>query len=252
MRHAGNLKAAQAFPIESDAAAEDPFGAGLQLTGIQDAARRCRRIAMDIGAETFGLYFLGPSPERARLVPCFDSDCPGLGGVTRMLSGANAEEVARHARISTQPCFWADEEGLAAAFDDLTWARRVAPLAPATSGIAFPVLADRNQCGLMIFFSPKAVLTDDLLCDVHARCFSLFGAVVRIRPGDDQRMRAISKRELECLKLTANGYTSEEIARQLRLSVHTANQYLTQTAQKLNAVSRTQAVAKALRLGLIE
>jgi DNA-binding CsgD family transcriptional regulator len=34
--------------------------------------------------------------------------------------------------------------------------------------------------------------------------------------------------------------------------VHTTNQYLTQSAQKLNAVSRTQAVAKALRLGLIE
>ena len=54
------------------------------------------------------------------------------------------------------------------------------------------------------------------------------------------------------LKLTANGYTSEAIARLLKLSVHTANQYLTQCAQKLNAVSRTQAVAKALRLGLID
>ena len=42
------------------------------------------------------------------------------------------------------------------------------------------------------------------------------------------------------LKLTANGYTSEEIARLLKLSVHTANQYLTNTAQKLNAVNRTE------------
>ena len=62
----------------------------------------------------------------------------------------------------------------------------------------------------------------------------------------------MTRRELECLKLTANGYTSEEIARLLKLSVHTTNQYLTQSVQKLNAVSRTQAVAKALRLGLIE
>ncbi|TGU67737.1 helix-turn-helix transcriptional regulator, partial [Mesorhizobium sp. M1C.F.Ca.ET.144.01.1.1] len=60
------------------------------------------------------------------------------------------------------------------------------------------------------------------------------------------------KRELECLKLTANGNTSEEIAKLLKLSVHTANQYLTQSTQKLNAVNRNQAVAKALRLGLIE
>jgi DNA-binding CsgD family transcriptional regulator len=62
----------------------------------------------------------------------------------------------------------------------------------------------------------------------------------------------ISKRELECLKLTANGYTSDEIARLLKLSVHTANQYLSNTTQKLDAVNRMHAVAKALRMGLID
>jgi len=95
-------------------------------------------------------------------------------------------------------------------------------------------------------------LPEDALYEIHARCFSLFAAVARIRPSDAGRMRSISKRELECLKLTANGNTSEEIARLLKLSVHTANQYLTQSTQKLNAVNRNQAVAKALRLGLIE
>ena len=34
--------------------------------------------------------------------------------------------------------------------------------------------------------------------------------------------------------------------------MHTANQYLTNTAQKLDAVNRMHAVAKALRLGLID
>ena len=38
----------------------------------------------------------------------------------------------------------------------------------------------------------------------------------------------------------------------LKLSVHTANQYLTNTTQKLDAVNRMHAVAKALRMGLIE
>jgi DNA-binding CsgD family transcriptional regulator len=62
----------------------------------------------------------------------------------------------------------------------------------------------------------------------------------------------MSKREIECLRLTANGLTSEEIAAELGLSVHTANQYLTSSAQKLNAVNRIHAVAKALRAGLID
>jgi DNA-binding CsgD family transcriptional regulator len=57
---------------------------------------------------------------------------------------------------------------------------------------------------------------------------------------------------MECLKLTARGLTSEDIARQLGLSVHTANQYLASTTQKLDATNRIHAVAKAMRLGLID
>ena len=138
------------------------------------------------------------------------------------------------------------------AFQKLPWAERMAPLAPGTNGIAFPVHADHGHCGLVVFLGSEIALPEETLYEIHARCFSLFSAVARIRPNDASRMRAISKRELECLKLTANGNTSEEIARLLKLSVHTANQYLTQSTQKLNAVNHNQSVAKALRLGLIE
>ena len=82
-----------------------------------------------------------------------------------------------------------------------------------------------------------------------SRCSRRSHGCGRAKAEDARRSR---KRELECLKLTANGYTSEEIAQLLKLSVHTANQYLTNTAQKLNAVNRMHAVAKALRMGLIE
>lgn len=221
---------------------------------IPDAVRRCRWIAVDINAQAFGLFFVSPSLERARLVPCFDSDYPGTSVATKFISGANGEDMVRHTRISTAPRWWVDD-GIASsqqAFQDLVWSERTAPLAPGTNGVAFPVHADRGQCGLVIFLGPDIALPQEALYEIHARCFSLFAAVARIRPTDTGRMRSISKRELECLKLTANGNTSEEIARLLKLSVHTANQYLTQSTQKLNAVNRNQAVAKALRLGLIE
>ncbi|MBZ9794906.1 helix-turn-helix transcriptional regulator [Mesorhizobium sp. ES1-4] len=221
---------------------------------IPDAVRRCRWISVDINASAFGLFFVSPSPERARLVPCFDSDYPGVGVATKFISGANGEEIVRHSRISTEPRWWTDD-GVAAMtdmFGNLAWTGQIAPLTPGSSGIAFPVHADRGQCGLVVFQGSEISLPQDALYEIHARCFSLFAAVARMRPGDAGRMRSISKRELECLKLTANGNTSEEIARLLKLSVHTANQYLTQSTQKLNAVNRNQAVAKALRLGLIE
>ncbi|MHA6641576.1 helix-turn-helix transcriptional regulator [Mesorhizobium sp. A623] len=221
---------------------------------IPDAVRRCRWIATDLNASGFGLFFIGPSAERARLVPCFDSEYPGVAVTTKFMSGNNGEEIVGHTRVSTVPRWWGDTgmPGTDAVFRDLSCASPIGPLARGTDGIAFPVHAERGQCGLVVFLGSEISLPQDALYEIHARCFSLFAAVARIRPGDCGQARAISKRELECLKLTANGYTSEAIARALKLSVHTANQYLTQCAQKLNAVSRTQAVAKALRLGLIE
>ena len=256
MKHADIKEAAEALFNEQ----RNPFGAfslGSEThhaVTIPDAVRRCRWIAVDINASAFGLFFVSPSPERARLVPCLDSDYPGIAVATKFISGANGEEIVRHTRISTEPRWWTDD-GLAAMaemFGNLAWTEQMAALAPGTSGIAFPVHADRGQCGLVVFLGSEIALPQEALYEIHARCFSLFAAVARIRPSDAGRMRAISKRELECLKLTANGNTSEEIARLLKLSVHTANQYLTQSTQKLNAVNRNQAVAKALRLGLIE
>lgn len=256
MKHSQVREAAAALFNEQ----RNPFGAfslGSEThhaVTIPDAVRRCRWIAVDINASAFGLFFVSPSLERSRLVSCFDSDYPGTAVATKFISGANGEEMVRHSRISTMPRWWADDgvPGARQIFQNLAWAEPAAPLAPGTNGIAFPVHADRGQCGLVVFLGPEITLTDDMLCEIHARCFALFAAVARIRPGDTGRMRAISKRELECLKLTANGNTSEEIAKLLKLSVHTANQYLTQSTQKLNAVNRNQAVAKALRLGLIE
>ena len=256
MKHADIKEAAEALFNEQ----RNPFGAFTlgsethHAVTIPDAVRRCRWIAVDISASAFGLFFVSPSPERARLVPCFDSDYPGIAVATKFISGANGEEIVRHTRISTEPRWWTDDgvAAMAEMFGNLAWTEQMAALAPGTSGIAFPVHADRGQCGLVVFLGSEIALPQDALYEIHARCFSLFAAVARIRPGDAGRMRAISKRELECLKLTANGNTSEEIARLLKLSVHTANQYLTQSTQKLNAVNRNQAVAKALRLGLIE
>lgn len=256
MKHAHVKEAAAALFNDQ----RSPFGAfslGSEThhaTTIPDAVRRCRWIAVDINASAFGLYFVSPSAERARLVACFDSDYPSTAVATKFISGANGEDVVRHSRISTAPRWWADDgiTGSRQIFQSLTWAEPTAPLAPGTNGIALPVHADRGQCGLVVFLGSEIALSDDTLCEIHARSFALFAAVARIRPGETGRTRSISKRELECLKLTANGNTSEEIAKLLKLSVHTANQYLTQSTQKLNAVNRNQAVAKALRLGLIE
>ncbi|MEQ1954294.1 helix-turn-helix transcriptional regulator [Mesorhizobium sp. CN2-181] len=239
---------------------KSPFGAaapsdeaGHTLT-VPDAVRRCRWIAIDINASEFALFFVSPSLERARLVACFDSHYPGFSASTRAASERDGEAIVRHARTSSLPCWWTNGEATASpeTFAGLEMADRTEELVPGHPGIAFPVFSDRGQCGLIAFWGRDISLAGDQVFDIHARCFSLFNAVAMIRSNELRKMPSISKRELECLKLTANGLTSEQIAASLKLSIHTANQYLASSTQKLNATNRTHAVAKAMKLGLFE
>jgi DNA-binding CsgD family transcriptional regulator len=220
---------------------------------LADAVRRCRWIAVDINAAAFTLLQVGPPGDKRRLIPFFDSDYPGQSALTRPLAVQLGEWAADRAVVSTMPSWWAAAETRSyASFVTLAWAEGPVAEPAGTPGIAFPVYADRGQAGLVVFLGAEITLGNDTVADTHARSFALFAAVTRLKPVDGGSMPAISKRELECLSLTANGLTSEEIAAELGLSVHTANQYLTNTAQKLDAVNRMHAVAKALRLGLID
>ena len=61
----------------------------------------------------------------------------------------------------------------------------------------------------------------------------------------------LSRREIQCLRLVAFGKTDWEIAQILRLSPHTASQYVKRARAAYDTISRTQAVVSALRDGWI-
>ena len=62
----------------------------------------------------------------------------------------------------------------------------------------------------------------------------------------------LSLRELEVLRLVAAGASNPEIARQLVVTVNTVKKHVTNIFGKLGATSRTQAVARARQLGLVD
>ncbi|HEX5863336.1 MAG TPA: helix-turn-helix transcriptional regulator [Casimicrobiaceae bacterium] len=62
----------------------------------------------------------------------------------------------------------------------------------------------------------------------------------------------LTARELEVLALLADGASNKTIARRLAISVHTAKFHVASVIDKLDAIGRTDAVAHAARLGIIE
>ena len=62
---------------------------------------------------------------------------------------------------------------------------------------------------------------------------------------------ALTKREFEVLALMAEGASNKAIARRLGISVHTAKFHVGSLIDKLDASGRTDAVAHAVRLGVI-
>ncbi|HRQ38082.1 MAG TPA: response regulator transcription factor [Chloroflexota bacterium] len=62
----------------------------------------------------------------------------------------------------------------------------------------------------------------------------------------------VTEREREVLALAAKGYTNKAIGVQLGISDRTVQGHLAKIYQKLNTGSRTEAVMKAVSLGLIE
>ena len=66
-----------------------------------------------------------------------------------------------------------------------------------------------------------------------------------------QGAHLLTPRELEVLRLLAEGASNKLIARRLSISSHTAKFHVASIAAKLDATGRTDAVAQAVRLGLI-
>lgn len=62
----------------------------------------------------------------------------------------------------------------------------------------------------------------------------------------------LSDRELEVLRLTAKGLTNREIGQALSISNRTAQGHLRKIFNKLDVNSRTEAVTKAISLGLMD
>ncbi|WP_425359238.1 LuxR family transcriptional regulator [Ciceribacter lividus] len=121
-----------------------------------------------------------------------------------------------------------------------------------TRGAYFPVHDAQGARGAISFSGDRAPFSFLEMMELTYLSVHVFNRLAEIRDLDNRATGALTDREIDCLNWTAAGKTSVEIAEILSLSEHTINHYLNRAAKKLDTVNRTQAVAKALRLGLIK
>lgn len=67
----------------------------------------------------------------------------------------------------------------------------------------------------------------------------------------DEPVTGLTPREIEVLNLMAEGASNKTIARRLEISVHTVKFHVGSLLDKLDAAGRTDAVAQAAQLGVI-
>jgi len=121
-------------------------------------------------------------------------------------------------------------------------------------GYAIPVSSRHGYRGLFVVSSSQS---DDawakFLLSTRAELMQIANrlhsrVVVEVFGKDRPRLTA---REIECLRWVALGKDATEIAAILKISPHTTRDHLKSVHYKLDCVSSAQAIAKAIRLGLL-
>jgi DNA-binding NarL/FixJ family response regulator len=98
----------------------------------------------------------------------------------------------------------------------------------------------------------RTVARGEVFLDPAATKTLLRGYLGRMRAGDERDIRELlSDRERDVLRLTAEGYSAQQAADQLSLSVKTVETYRHRAMQKLGLTNRAELVQYALRAGLL-
>jgi DNA-binding NarL/FixJ family response regulator len=111
------------------------------------------------------------------------------------------------------------------------------------------IAAIRQVLGGETPLAPK--LTSQLLRKMASEANSHASQRLRVEDLPEQASGALTPRELEVLRLLAEGLTNPEIASTMMFSVHTVKVHVHRIIAKLGVSDRTQAAVRAIKLGLL-
>ncbi len=117
--------------------------------------------------------------------------------------------------------------------------------------VLYPVLSRENHRCVVGFHSLNSAIDPGSLSELYVLASGLIERLWEGLGTSERQLPELTIREVECLRWTAAGKTSHEIATILSISQHTVNHYIAAASKKLDTVNRIQAVACAIRLGII-
>lgn len=192
-----------------------------------------------------------------------------IDAVSRYLAGVDDVEIVAQADNGDQALRLIEEHAPDVALVDIRMpgvggidiARRLSTEGSKTAVILYTGHSDRSlllealDAGARGFLVKEAPL-DDLARAIRTICAGgtyIDPALAGVLAGPQaaERLPTITKREREILRLLADGMRNEQVARQLSISPLTVRSHVKNAMRKLEADTRTEAVAKALRESLI-
>jgi DNA-binding NarL/FixJ family response regulator len=180
------------------------------------------------------------------------------GGVDVVGRASNGEEAA--AKIEATRPTVAVVDVRMPRLTGIEIAARVSRTSPETSVILYTAYGDRALLREALDSGVRGfVLKEAPLQDLTRAVDMVAGGSVYVDPvlagvlasAESERIPQLTKREREVLRLLADGLSNEEIGKRLFLSPETVRTHVQKAMRRLEADTRTQAVALALRQSLI-
>jgi DNA-binding NarL/FixJ family response regulator len=177
---------------------------------------------------------------------------------------ATGEEAVERARELTPDVVFMDVR--MPGMDGIEATRRIRQAAPTTKVILITIdesrgaISEAIQAGVSGYLLKDA--SPDALVDaarnaiegnavIHPQLTKTFIEEVRLGESDQPKSAPLSKREREILQKVADGSTTRQVATELGISPHTVKTHLERIFEKLGANDRAQAVAIAIRTGIV-
>jgi len=177
---------------------------------------------------------------------------------------ANGEEAVERARELTPDVVFMDVR--MPGMDGIEATRRIREAAPGTKVILITIDESRGAISEAIQAGVSGYLLKDASVDtlvdaaknaiegnavIHPQLTKTFIEEVRLVEPGEGGPTPLSKREREILQKVADGATTRQVANELGISPHTVKTHLERIFEKLGANDRAQAVAMAIRQGIV-